>query len=170
MPRLLAACGGFLLGVLCMDLAFDLQVLAHGASAAPVAEDALASIAAYYARVTDDANPGRSLIGAVMIATLAGSLYQLLRRRSQRALHGLALLLSGVPIGLAMLRVFPNAAALGTRADSAAVQAALARSICWDHIFCFAAIAAFIAVQLRVARVHGNALRSERQAGEARAQ
>jgi hypothetical protein len=50
-----------------------------------------------------------------------------------------------------MLRVFPNATALGTRADSAAVQAALARSIGWDHIFCTAAIAAFIAVQLLVA-------------------
>ena len=77
---------------------------------------------------------------------------------------------SGVPIGLAMLRVLPNAAALGTRADSAAVQAALARSICWDHIFCTVAISAFIALQLRVACDHGNALRSEPQAGEARAQ
>ena len=51
------ACGGFLLAVLWMDLMFDVQVLRHRGSTAPLPEDVLASIAAYYRRVTTDAEP-----------------------------------------------------------------------------------------------------------------
>src|SRR5262249_18886028 len=59
-PTLLAACGGFLLAVLWMDLMFDLQML----GAAP--EAAVASIAAYYRRVTTDARPMNQPIGLAL--------------------------------------------------------------------------------------------------------
>jgi hypothetical protein len=61
------------------------------------------------------------------------------------------LLLVAVPIALAMTRVLPNAIRLGGRGDPVPVQSALARSICRDHLFCLAAIATVLVLQLSVA-------------------
>ena len=47
---ILAACGGFLLAVLWMDLMFDVQVLRHRGETLP--EAVVDSIGAYYRRVT----------------------------------------------------------------------------------------------------------------------
>jgi hypothetical protein len=123
---------------------FDVQ--ATGLSG--VSEDAaiLASIAAYYRRVTTTARPMNRLIAAVMIATLATSVLRLL--------HGVtpgrtaALVLACVPIGLAYVRIVPNAVRLGATADPLAAQADLAWAILRDHVVCFAAIAAFTVIQL----------------------
>jgi hypothetical protein len=140
MLRLLAACGGFLLGVLWMDLMFDVQAL----GAAP--EDAIASIAAYYRRVTTDAYPMNRLIGAVMVLTLAGALYRVVRGRGGRAIAVLALLLALAPIALAAARVLPSAVRLGAAVDPPAQHAALARAICIDHLVCVALMTAFVVV------------------------
>jgi hypothetical protein len=83
------------------------------------------------------------LIGATMLATLAASL---LRARSLRGV--IALAFAAAPIAFALLRVFPNAVRLGTAADPLAMQADLARAILWDHLGCFAAMAAFTVLQL----------------------
>jgi len=147
MRRTLAACGGFLLAVLWFDLMFDVQVLPYrGAPLLP--EDVLVSIAAYYRRVTTDAFPMDRLIAAVMLITVAGSVYVLLRARTHRWRAGLALTLCAAPITLAAVRVLPNAVRLGTRADSIAVQTELARTICDDHLICWVLIGAFVALQL----------------------
>src|SRR5262245_65686434 len=98
---LLAACGGFLLAVLWMDLMFDVQVLA----ASP--EAAVASIAAYYRRVTTDARPMNQLIGLVMGVTILGAAAGT-RDRAAGAVRWLALACAAAPIGLAAGRVFPN--------------------------------------------------------------
>jgi hypothetical protein len=148
LPLLLTACGGFLLAVLWMDLMFDVQVLRHRGRAAELPEAVLASIAAYYRRVTTTARPMGHLVGAVMATTLVASLVQF---ASVRGSPGLALgspLLCGAPILLALLRVYPRAVRLGTRSDTALQQSALARSICRGHLFCFAAILGFVALQL----------------------
>jgi hypothetical protein len=150
-PGLLAACGGFLVGVLWMDLMFDVQTLAHPAGG-PLPDAVLASIAAYYRRVTTDAHPMGLLVGAVMLVTLAGTMHQLLRGRTRLAARVGALLLAGVPIVAALGRVLPNAVALGARTGSLDVQSALARAICRDHLLCLAAMLAFVALQLRAAR------------------
>jgi hypothetical protein len=42
----------------------------------------------------------------------------------------------------------PSAVRLGSRADTVERQSQLARSICREHLFCFAAIAAVLAIQL----------------------
>jgi hypothetical protein len=139
--RIAATGGGFLLAVLWMDLMFDVQAFRLGGN--PADAEILASIASYYRRVTTDASPMHQLIGATMLATLGASL---LRARSLRGV--IALAFAVVPIGLALLRVFPNAVRLGTAGDPLAVQADLARAILWDHIACFAAMAAFIGLQL----------------------
>ncbi len=57
---LAAACAGFLLAVLWMDLMFDVQVLRHRDAALP--EPVLASIAAYYRRATTTSRPMGHLI------------------------------------------------------------------------------------------------------------
>ncbi|RIK96036.1 MAG: hypothetical protein DCC71_22740 [Proteobacteria bacterium] len=57
-------------------------------------------------------------------------------------------LLLGVPIALALARVFPQARRLAARADPPAEQSRLARGIAWAHVACFAALAAFLAIQL----------------------
>ena len=146
MARLLAACGAFLLGVLWMDLMFDVQVR-HAPDAA-----AVASIAAYYRRVTTEAFPMNRMIAAAMVVTLVGSVFQLVRPPAGRKRALLATLLGGTPIVLAATRVVPNAVRLGTGTDDAATQAALAQTILHDHLLCFAAMLAFTALQLGTRR------------------
>ena len=149
MPRVLAACAGFLLAVLWMDLMFDVQSLG-GPAVLP--DSVLHSIAAYYARVTTNAWPMGSAIGAVMIVAVTGALVRLVREPESRRRNALALVLVAVPVALALLRVFPDAVRLGTGADPAAVRSGLAHAILRGHLFCLASVTAFLILQLRDAR------------------
>jgi len=145
---LLAACGGFLLAVLWMDLMFDVQVW-RARDGGPAARDAaVSSIATYYRRVTTDAFPLNRLIGIVMVVAVAGSVRQALGATAGRGRALLALALCGLPIALAALRVVPAAVRLGARRDAIAVQHDLARAILRDHVLCFIAIATFTAIEL----------------------
>ena len=150
MPRVLAACAGFLLAVLWMDLMFDVQALG-GPAVLP--ESVLHSIAAYYARVTTNASPMGSAIGAVMIVAVTGALVRLVREPESRRRNALALVLIAVPVALALLRVFPDAVRLGTGADPAAVRSDLAHAILRGHLFCLASVTAFLILQLRDSRL-----------------
>src|SRR5262245_52642987 len=138
MTSILIACGGFLLAVLWMDLMFDVQVLRHRGSG-EVPEAVLASIAAYYRRVTTDAWPMNRAIGFVMVVALINLLVQLFRPTTARWVAFLSLLLCGAPV-LLVPRIFRNAMRLGARADTAAQQSALARGICRDHLICVVGI------------------------------
>jgi hypothetical protein len=139
LPVLLGAGAGFLAAVLWFDLMFDVQALrlddADG-------EGRLTSIADYYRRVTIEAYPANRLVATVMLLTIAGSVVRLWRAPSLRALVALALIVA--PVALAARRVVPNAMRLGARTDSLPTQRALARTILWDHVFCFACIALFL--------------------------
>jgi len=148
MRALLAACGGFLLAVLWMDLIFDVQVLRHGRGPAPLPEPVLASIAGYYRRATTEASPMGHAIALVMLVGIAGSLLQLARGSAPVGLRVAAVAAIAAPVALAALRVVPSAVRLGARADPVETQSALARAICRDHLLCLAAIAAFLALQL----------------------
>jgi uncharacterized membrane protein YfcA len=139
--------GGFLLAVIWMDLMFDVQAL-RGSSNEPLSESALASIATYYRRVTTDARPMNQLIGIVMTGTVLGTIVQLFRGDAGFGWRVLALALCCVPIALALRRVFPNAIRLGAGSDSPEEQSVLARSIARDHVACFGAMLAFVAIQL----------------------
>jgi hypothetical protein len=139
--------GGFLVAVIWMDLIFDVQAL-RGPRPAPLPEAVLVSIAGYYRRVTTDAKPMNQLISVVMAGTVLGAVVTLFRGEAAFGWRALALALCCVPIGLALRRVFPNAIRLGTRGDSAEEQSALARKIARDHVACFAAMLAFVAIQL----------------------
>jgi hypothetical protein len=147
-PAILTACGGFLLAVLWMDLMFDVQVLRHRQRGSELPEAVLASIAAYYRRVTTDAWPMGRLIGAVMLTSLVVLAIQIALGQQPRWLAPASLLLCGGPVLLAILRVVPNAVRLATRSDAPSRQSALARSICRDHLVCLAGIAGFVVLQL----------------------
>jgi hypothetical protein len=132
---------GFLLAVLWFDLMFDVQARAR-------TDDALTSIAAYYARVTTAARPMNRLVGLVMLATLAAAVVQVARDDEPAwvAWTSLALLTSAV--ALAAAHTFPAAVRLGTRRDPPAAQHALARGILRDHLYCLAAVVAVLVLQL----------------------
>jgi hypothetical protein len=141
-----AAGAGFLLAVLWFDLMFDVQV--HGRRGPNLPEAVLASIAAYYARVTTAARPMNRLIALVMLGTLAAIIAEIAGGDDPHWVAWASLPPALVAIGLARARTVPNAVRLGTRCDAADDQSALARSIYHDHIACFAAILALLVLQL----------------------
>jgi hypothetical protein len=143
----LAACAGFLLGVLWMDLMFD--ALALGASGT-IPETSLATIAGYYRRVTTDAAPRGALIAAVMLIAVGGTLWQAIWTRGWRS--AIAVPLITIPVALALARIVPDAVRLGARSDSADVQALIARSIAWAHVACVLAVAVFLVLEIVIAR------------------
>jgi hypothetical protein len=138
--------GGFLLAVLWFDLMFDVQVLGQHERELP--EQRLSSIAAYYARVTTAARPMNRLVATVMLATLAAIVVEIADGGVPSAAAWVSLALAAMPIGLVAARTVPNAVRLGTRADDPERQSALARTIFREHVFCFASIAALVALQL----------------------
>jgi hypothetical protein len=137
---------GFLLAVLWFDLMFDVQTRGHGRGEVP--EPALASISGYYRRVTTTARPMTWLISTVMLATAAAIIVQIARGDEPVWVPWASLALAGAAIALAAAHTVPNAVRLGSRQDPAGVQSGIARSICRDHLFCFAAIASLLAIQL----------------------
>jgi hypothetical protein len=153
LSALLGAGGGFLLAVLWMDLMFDVQVLPHRGEN-PLPEDVLASIAAYYRRVTTTARPLGHLVALAMAVTAGAAVVAALRAFRTGApleLHAAAFVLVAAPAALALFRVVPNAVRLGSRRDPPEIQTALARGICRDHLFCLASITAFVALQVALA-------------------
>lgn len=148
MSALLAACGGFLLAVLWMDLIFDVQVLGHrGALPEPV----LASIAGYYKRATTDSYPMSRLIAAVMAVAVVGSTVHVFTGAQALALRMAAVSLCAAPAALALVRVVPDAVRLGSRRDDVGTQSALARAICRHHMVCLVCVAAFVSVEFALA-------------------
>jgi ER membrane protein SH3 len=135
---------GFLLAVLWFDLMFDVQVRRREAPG----EEALASIAGYYARATTGARPMNRLVALVMLATLAGIVAQLARGEDPAWVAWASLAFTGAAVAVAGAHTVPAAVRLGTRRDPVDVQGRLAQSILRDHLFCLAAIAAVLVLQL----------------------
>jgi hypothetical protein len=146
MHAVAAAGAAFLIAVLWFDLMFDVQVRGRAGDELP--PDVLASIAAYYRRVTTDASPMGRLITAVMLVTVAALIAELVQGRNPAWVGGLSLVLAVSAIGLAAARTVRNAVALGGGTGSAPERSALARSVFRDHIYCIIAMATVTAVQL----------------------
>jgi hypothetical protein len=142
--------GGFLLAVLWFDLMFDVQVLAHRRQP-QLPEQTLASIAAYYRRVTTAARPMNRLIALVMLATLAALIVEIADGTQAGWVGWASLALAIAPIALAGAHTVPSAVRLGEQRDSPTRQTALARSIWREHTFCALSIAALLALQLAFA-------------------
>jgi hypothetical protein len=147
MTAFVTAGAGFLLAVLWFDLMFDVQIR-H----ADRREEAVASIAAYYRRVTTQAYPMNRLVAVVMLAALAALIAQVAKGDAPRwaSIPSLALALGA--IGLAVGHTFRNGARLGSGRGGPEEQAALARLMLRDHLVCLAAIVAVLVLQLGFAR------------------
>jgi hypothetical protein len=137
---------GFLLAVLWFDLMFDVQALRPRDGVLP--EQVLASIAAYYARVTTAARPMNRLVAAVMVATIGTLIAEIASAEHSAWVGWLSLALALAAVALAALHTVPSAVRLGARTDGPEHQSELARSICRDHLFCIAAIAGVLILQL----------------------
>ena len=88
------------------------------------------------------------LIAVVMVVLLGGLLAEALFGDSPGWLLGVAAVLAGGPVLLAMIRTVPNAVRLGRRTDTAAEQSRLARAIYRDHIVCALGMLAFLVLWL----------------------
>jgi hypothetical protein len=138
-----AACAGFLIAVLWMDLIFDIQVLRHrGAEVLP--DSVLDSIAGYYHRATTTSRPMSSLIALVMVVLLAALGFRWAAAGDPRWLLLISTVLAGGPILLALIRTVPNAVRLGNRAGGPEKLSRVARSICRDHLVCIGCMSAFL--------------------------
>lgn len=136
---------GFLLAVLWFDLMFDVQVAGHDDAELP--EPVLASIAAYYARVTTAARPMNGLVPGAMAVVVVGLTGEVIEGTIDPGWLVASAMLGLPPMWLAATRVVPNAVRLATRRDSSADQSAIAREIHRDHRYCFASMAGLVLVQ-----------------------
>lgn len=146
MNAIAAAGAGFLVAVLWFDLMFDVQTRGHAGDRIP--DPVLASISAYYRRVTTEASPMSRLIPVVMAITVLAIIAEIARRPAAGWMAWASLALALSAIGLAMARTVRNAVRLGRAADPSETQARLARTICRDHQFCLAAMAVVVGLQL----------------------
>lgn len=156
MNAFVVAGAGFLLAVLWFDLMFDVQAARRGPgargaernAAGELPEETLASIAAYYGRVTTAARPMNRLVAFAMLATLAAVVVEIAKGTGEAWLGWVSLALTLAPVLLAGGQTVPSAVRLGSRRDDLATQSRLARRVLGEHVFCFVSIACLIAVQL----------------------
>src|SRR5947209_13566344 len=106
---------------------FDVQVVGHAERELP--EEVLATIAAYYRRVTTSARPMNRLIATVMLATLAAIVVEIVRGEPRQWVAWASLVLAAAPIALAGIRIVPRAVRLGGRTDPPERQSTLATEI-----------------------------------------
>jgi hypothetical protein len=145
MPTVAAAGAAFLVAVLWFDLMFD--VLAAGRTG-DLPEDVLASIGAYYRRVTTDARPMGSLISVVMLATLAALVAEVVLKGGRTWIGWVSLIAAASAIGLAAARIVRNAQRIGRGEEPISVRSRLARLVLADHLYCLAAMVLVVALQL----------------------
>lgn len=150
MGLIAAACAGFLIAVLWMDLMFDSQVLRHRGGA-ELPESVLESISAYYRRATTTSRPMSYLIALVMAILVSTLGFAWIDEPSRVWPLAAASVLAAGPIMLATLRTVHNAVRFGARSGDIADQSRLARSICLDHLICLACLLGFLAVWLTLA-------------------
>ena len=141
MQAVVSAAAGFLLAVLWFDLMFDVQARRH-------TDEAVESIATYYARVTRGASPMNRLVAVVMLCLL-GSLVAEVAGDSVTAWAAWSsLVLAVVPIALAGSTTVPAAVRIGQRTDPPDVRARATVHVLRQHVVCFVLIAAVLAIQL----------------------
>ncbi len=145
-PTFAAAGAGFLLAVLWFDLMFDVQSRKHAGDVLPA--EVLASIAAYYRRVTTEAYPMNRLVALAMLLTVAAIVAEIIRGVRPWWIGWVSLALVAFGMVSTLRRTVPNARRLGGANDTAEVQSALARSICRDHVWSFARTSLVLALQL----------------------
>jgi hypothetical protein len=132
--------------VLWFDLMFDVQVRKHAGG--PLPADVLASISAYYRRVTTEAYPMNRLVALIMLLTTAAIVAEIAVGVRPWWVGWVSLALVGVGAVFTLRRTVPNARRLGAARDTPEVQSTLARAVCRDHLFSFARTLVVLGLQL----------------------
>src|SRR5262245_5192486 len=146
MSRFVAAGLSFLLAVLWFDLMFDVQTRGHTGEILP--PEVLASISAYYRRVTTEAHPMNRLVSTVMVLTIVAICAEIHEGRTRWWIGWGSLAIVGIGVVFTLTRTVPNAVRLGAGTDTLAVQTQLARAIYSDHVFAFGRTLALLGLQL----------------------
>jgi len=141
-----AAGAAFLLAVLWFDLMFDVQTRKRADD--PLPAEVLASISAYYRRVTTEAYPMNRLVALVMLLTLAAIVAEIVEGVRPWWIGWVSLALVGSGVVFTLRRTVPNARRLGRAQDTPEMQSTLARAICRDHLFSFARTLLVLGLQL----------------------
>ena len=136
----------FLLAVLWFDLMFDVQTGEHAGD--PLPPEVLASISAYYRRVTTEAHPMNRLVPLAMLVTLAAIVAEIVVGVRPWWVGWVSLALAGSGVVSTLRRTVPNARRLGAARDTREAQSALARAVCRDHRWSFARTCLVLALQL----------------------
>lgn len=146
MHAIAAAGAGFLICVLWFDLMFDVQVRRHSGPVLPA--PVLASIGAYYRRVTHGARPMGRLVSLVMLMTLAAIVTEIAQGHYPVWVGWPSLALALFGVGLALARIFRNAGRIARAKDSPEVLSRLARLVYTDHLACLAAMTGVVGLQI----------------------
>ena len=141
-----AAGAAFLLAVLWFDLMFDVQVRRHAGD--PLPADVLASISAYYRRVTTEAYPMNRLVALVMVLTLVAIVAEIAEDATPWWIGWGSLVIAGSGFGPTLTRTVPNARRLGSAQDTPQEQSRLARAIYRAHLLSFARMLVVLCLQL----------------------
>jgi len=141
-----AAGTAFLLAVLWLDLMFDVQSRKHATY--PLPAEVLASISAYYRRVTTEAYPMNWLVRLVMWLTMSSIVAEMVEGVHPWWIGWVSLALAGGSVVIASRRTVPNARRLGGAQDTPEMQSTLARAICCDHLLNFACMSLVLGLQL----------------------
>ncbi len=141
-----AAGAAFLLAVLWFDLMFDVQVRRHAGD--PLPADVLASISAYYRRVTTEAYPMNRLVALVMVLTLAAIVAEIVEGANPWWIDWGSLVIAGSGFVPTLARTVPNARRLGRAEDTPQEQSRLARAIYRAHLLSFARMFVVLCLQL----------------------
>lgn len=113
MHTIAAAGAGFLLAVLWFDLMFDVQTRKHAGDLLP--PEVLASISAYYRRVTTDAYPMNRLVALVMVLTLAAICAEIVQGENPWWIGWVSIALAGSGFVPTMIRTVPKCPPVGER-------------------------------------------------------
>jgi len=145
--HIFAAAGtSFLLAVLWFDLMFDVQTRKAAGEVLPA--EVLASISAYYRRVTTDAYPMNRLVALVMVLTLGAICAEIVQGVTPWWIGWVSIALAGSGFVLTLRRTVPNAKRLGRAEDSPEQQSTLARAVYRDHLFSLARMIVVLGLQL----------------------
>ena len=137
---------GFLVAVLWFDLMFDVQTRKQPTGTLP--PEILASISAYYRRVTTDARPMNRLVSLVMLLTIAAIAFEIARDEQPWLIAWLSLAAADSAVALVIARTIANAVRLGAANDPPDIATRLARATYNDHVYCLAAMVLVVALQV----------------------
>src|SRR5258708_14580918 len=123
-----AAAGlGFVLAVLWFDLMFDVQTRKHDEQVLP--PEVLASISAYYRRVTTEASPMNRLVAVMMLVVLGAILAEIFADEISPLWTWGSLALAVFGFAVTRMRTLPNAIRLRPATHPPEMQSQLSRTV-----------------------------------------